>query len=338
MTTRYILFALVAGCAISPDPADPADEAVDYLTDAAAPACPTSPGQWCTERAPPVSPSPLLHSVFAIAADNVFAVGTSGTIFHRDSKAWSVQSSGTGLNLLAVWASSDSDVWAGAEAPSSGTLPPQTLLHFNGTAWSLVTAPGTPITDINAVWGSSSTDVWFVGSTVATHWDGAAFKQFNLTGTLLAVSGTGAKDVWLAGENFQLLHFDGTGWSTFSPSPGPASQALFTVLPLGATDVWVTDGTLGKETMHFDATRTWTAFGTLATLGGKLTSTTFNGLAPRSSTDIWGAGQSRVGHWNGTAWTITQPFGANVSLQSISIAAGNGWIVGENALIGHQTF
>jgi hypothetical protein len=317
---------------------DPVDEVVDYLTDGVAAACPAGPGQWCLETPPAVSPPPLLHSVFAIAADNVFAVGASGTIFHRNSTTWSVQPSGTGLNLLSVWASSASDVWVGAEAPEAGTLPPQTLLHFDGTAWSLVTAPGTPVTDINAVWGSSSTDVWFVGSTVATHWDGAAFKQFNLTGTLLAVSGTGPNDVWLAGENFQLRHFDGSALSTFLPSPGAASQALFTVLPLGATDVWVTDGTLGKETMHFGANKTWTAFGTLATLNGKLTSTTFNGLAPRSSTDIWGAGQSRVGHWDGKAWAITQPFGANVSLQSISIAAGNGWIVGENALIGHQTF
>lgn len=333
---KHILLTLVVGCATFPDPVD---EVTDYELATTDGTCPVASGQWCTETAPVSSPLPLLHGVFAIAANNVFAVGSSGTILHRDSSAWSVQPSGTGLNLLSVWAASASDVWVGAEAPPSGTnVPPQTLFHFNGTAWSLITGAGAPTTDINSVWGSSSTDVWFVGSTVATHWDGAAFKQFALTGTLLSVSGTGPTDVWLAGENIQLQHFAGAGWSPFSPSPGPASQALFTVLPLGATDVWVTDGVLTKETMHFGANKTWTSFPADATIGGRLTSTTFNGLAPRSSTDVWGAGQSRVGHWDGKAWTIAQPFGANVSLQSISIAAGNGWIVGENALIGHQAF
>jgi len=296
---------------------------------------------WCTETPPTVSPQPFLHSVFAINASNAFAVGSGGTIFHRDSSAWSVQPSGTGLNLLSVWASSASDVWVGAEAPPAGTAPPQTLLHFDGTAWSLVTGTGAPITDINAVWGSSSTDVWFVGSTVATHWDGAAFQRFDLSGTLLAVSGTGPRDAWLAGENLPLQHFAGSGWSAFSPSPGPASQALLTVLALGPTDVWVTDGTPGKETIHFGADKTWTPFSTIATIGGTSTTTAFNGLAARASSDIWGVGRSRVGHWNGKAWTMTQLL-ANASLLSISIAAGGGWIVGHdavgNALIAHQAF
>ena len=332
-THNIILFLLVAGCTTSPDPVD---EAVDESAVTIAPPCPTSPGQWCTETAP-VPSSLILHGVFAIAADNVFAVGDGGTILHRDSSAWTAQSSGTNLNLLAVWAASASDVWAGGEAPPAGTSPSQTLLHFDGTAWSLVTAAGAPITDINAVWGSSSTDVWFVGSTVATHWDGATFTKFGLTGTLLGVSGTGPRDVWVAGENFQLRHFAGAGWSTFSPSPGPASQALLTVLALGTTDVWVTDGTLSKETMHFGADKTWTAHGTKATINGTLTSTGFNSMAARSSSDIWGVGQSRAGHWDGSNWAMAQPFG-DATLLSVSIANGNGWIVGGSALIAHQVF
>ncbi len=335
MTRHYLLSVLIAGCATSPDLIDEA------VTQDLAAATTTCSAGWCTETTPTVSPQPILHGVFAINASNVFAVGSGGTVFHRDSTAWTAQSSGTVLNLLSVWASSASDVWVGAEAPVAGTSPPQTLLHFNGTTWSLVTIPGAPVTDINAVWGSSSTDVWFVGSTVATHWDGTAFQQFNLSGTLLSVSGTSPTDVWLTGENLQLQHFAGSGWSTFSPPPGPASQALLTVLALGTTDVWVTDGTPGKETIHFGADHAWTTFSTAAKINGALTTTGFNGMAARTSTDIWGVGRSRAGHWNGKTWTMTQPFGDS-TLLSISIAEGNGWFVGHdaagNALIAHQAF
>jgi len=318
MTTRNFLFLLVAGCATYPDPTD---EVVDR--DVAALIAPCSPGQWCIETPPTAvagTSPPLLHSVFAIAADNVFAVGSGGTIFHRNSDAWTAFSSGTTQNLFAVWASSASDVWAGGIGG--------VLLHFDGTAWSPFTRPGAPTSDINSVWGSSSTDVWFAGSAVATHWDGVAFKQFNLAGILLSVSGTGPKDVWLAGEDTQLHHFTG-GTSFPVATPAPPTTSMFAVLALGPTDVWVTDITSGMETMHLGADNTWTPHGT----GGA----NFSGLAARASNDIWGVGKSRVGHWDGQAWTVTVPFGS-ASLQSVSIADGNGWIVGGNALIAHQIF
>jgi hypothetical protein len=37
-----------------------------------------------------------------------------------------------------------------------------TIVHFNGTSWSIGTSSGTSLF-LGGVWGSSATDVWTVG-------------------------------------------------------------------------------------------------------------------------------------------------------------------------------
>jgi hypothetical protein len=64
----------------------------------------------------------------------------------------------------------------------------------------------------------------------------------------------------------------------------------------------------------------------------------WNGMSALSSTDIWGAGGSRTGHWDGTAWTTETPFGSNAILWSVTTRPGNAWVVGSAGLIGHRTF
>jgi hypothetical protein len=316
---RYLLLLVFgAGCATfelegMEDPAT-TGEAIAYATADAIPACPV--GQWCVEPAP-VSGAPLLHAVWAISADDVFAVGDTGTILRRTNNEWVAMASGTTRNLRGVWAASASNVWA---VGVSGTI-----LRFNGTAWSSVT--GIATSDIDAVWGSGPNDVWLVGGTTVQHWNGTAFSVTGFGGTLLAVSGSGPNDVWVTGENMNLRRFNGTSWSTVNPGAG--TSTFFSVLALTATEVWAADFNPGKEAMRLVGGR-WVAFRT----GGGI----FNGLTAFSTTNVWGAGGSRVGQWNGTAWTLTQPFGANASLWSISATTGHVWIAGSNGLIGHRAF
>lgn len=316
---RYLLLALTVGCmtsdpAASQDPADPAG-AIGYENVAAIAACPT--GQWCVETAP-VTTGPLLHGVWAVSASDVFAVGDGGAIFRRTGGNWTVMASGSTQNLRGVWAASSSDVWAvGVGA---------TILRFNGTAWRTVT-PGTT-SDIDAVWGSSSTNVWLAGGGTVLHWNGTSFTTFGFGGIMLSVAGTGPNDVWVTGENTNLHHFTGTSFTTVNPGAGTSS--FFAVFALATNDVWAADFIPGKETMHFTGGAKWVAQRT----GGAI----FDGMAGLSSSDVWGAGGSRTGHWNGSAWTIEQPFGSNASMWSITTTAGNAWLVGDSGLIAHRTF
>lgn len=302
----HCLLLLLVGCAT--EGVDPNEsESVAAVT-----ACPT--GTWCVETSP-ASSTTLLHAVWAITAEDVFAVGDSGTILRRNNDAWSLMTSGTTGNLRAVWGSSSSDVWAGG--------PSGLLLHYDGTAWSAVSGA---TADIDSIWGSGASDVWFAGQGTVLHWNGTGFSSSSFGGVLLSVSGSGPSDVWAIGENTSVHHWNGSSWASLNAGIG---STLLSVLTVAANDTWVAGITPPKETSHWNGSK-WTIY----TTGGAL----FNGMSALASNDIWGVGGSKVSHWNGTAWsTPEQPFGS-ASLWSVTTRPGNAWVVGSNALIAHRSF
>lgn len=310
---RYLLLVLIVGC-ISSEPEESEQRSdLEAVAAVAIPACPN--GAWCVEAAPVTGT--LLHAIWAVNANDVFAVGDGGTILRRQNgNAWTAMVSGTTANLRGLWAASSTDVWAGGVGG--------VVLHFNGTAWSAVTGA---TSDVDAVWGSGSNDVWFCGSGVVLRRANNAFTKFSFAGTLLAVSGTGPNDVWVTGENTNTHRWNGSTWTTVNPGAG--TSTLLTVLAIATNDVWVADFMPTKETLHFNGSK-WTAQKTSGSL--------FNGMSARSTSDIWGAGGNHVGHWNGTAWTTEQPFGSNASMWSVTTVPGNAWLVGSSALIAHRTF
>jgi hypothetical protein len=309
---RYplLVLVLVAGC-ISSETGESEQSSDLEAAAAAIPACPT--GTWCVETAPVTGT--LLHAIWAVSANDVFAVGDGGTILRRQNgNAWTQMVSGTTANLRGLWAASSSDVWAGGVGG--------VILHFNGTAWSSVTGA---TTDVDAVWGSGSNDVWFCGSGTVLRRANNAFTKFTFAGTLLAVSGTGPNDVWVTGENTNTHHWNGSTWTTVNPGAG--TSTLLTVLARATNDVWVADFMPNKETLRFNGSK-WVAQKTSGSL--------FNSMSALSASDIWGAGGNDVGHWDGTAWTSTQAFGSNAAMWSVTTVPGHAWLVGSSALIAHR--
>jgi hypothetical protein len=310
MRTLLLLSLTIGfGCAaVAPDEVEESEVVAAVIA-----ACP--PGQWCVESAADAE-APLLHSVFAINAGDVFAVGDNGTILRRTNSEWRAMSSGTTVNLRGVWAASSTDVWAVGVG---------TILHFDGTVWSTVPAPDS--LPLDAVWGSGRGDVWMVGSSRVLRWNGAGFTTFDLGGTLVAVHGTGPNDVWATGEQANLRRFNGVSWSTVTSSVGPN---YFAVHALSTTDVWTTPLVLGKETARLTSGTKWM----VKTTGGFI----FQSLSSLAANDIWAAGgNDRVGHWNGLSWTTDQPFGTGASLWSITTTPGHAWVVGTGSLIAHRS-
>jgi hypothetical protein len=185
-------------------------------------------GSWAAQASPTASD---LHGVWGRAPDDVFAVGTGGEILHFDGGGWSAQSSGTlealhavagtadsvwavgdagtvlrydGANwapestgvpdsLYAIWIGPDGEPWAG------GTL--GTVLHRVAGVWGVEYLP---IADINALWGTSSSDLFamadygLVGHYNGTEWSPQGADAFNhLTG----IWGTSPRDVWVVGQS-----------------------------------------------------------------------------------------------------------------------------------------
>jgi len=64
----------------------------------------------------------LLNDVWGSSANDIFAVGSGGTILHYNGSNWSAMTSGTIQGLNAVWGSSANDIFA---VGSGGTI-----LHY----------------------------------------------------------------------------------------------------------------------------------------------------------------------------------------------------------------
>jgi hypothetical protein len=116
---------------------------------------------------------------------------------------------------------------------------------------------------LNAAWAFSAHDVWAAGDQGAlVHWDGQAWRAALLPTyeSIDAMWGADPADVWVAGSNGILLHCDGTGWSKASSGTTLRISQLWGA---AADDVWA----LGSDE---------------------------SGVAPNASALV---------HWDGRAWS-----------------------------------
>jgi hypothetical protein len=212
-----------------------------------------------------------------------------------------------------------------------------TILHYNGTSWSI--APSPVLTYFSAVWGSSPSDVWAVGvSGVIIHYDGTSWSSVSsgTTADLAGIWGTSASDVWAVGYH-TILHYDGTSWS----SAMSVSEAVATVGGTSPSDVWAVSSGVFR---HYDGSH-WTTFSSGLT-------------ANEAPVSIWGSSASniwvvtgtsgapccgRILHYNGTAWSVVPtdkqpPLDGTPNLNAIwGSSATDVWVVGTFGTILHGT-
>jgi hypothetical protein len=177
----------------------------------------------------------------------------------------------TGDNSLSsVFGVAPDDVWAvGSSRSASGAF--VTLVeHWNGTTWAIVPSPTDGSQSfLNAVSAGAEDDAWAVGSSyrgtteypLIAHWDGASWSLVSggtasqEPGALTGVAALAPDDVWAVGRRgvasaTQPLveHWDGKGWSVVA-SPGVnqdgATTRLNAVTGSGDGRVWAV-GATGK--------------------------------------------------------------------------------------------
>lgn len=142
---------------------------------------------WSVMPAPSGNPPASLYGVSATAANDVWAVGgqtmagTTNTavpfVEHFDGTAWKAVTDLPDVGnakLLSVYASGPNDVWALMQDPAQAN----TILHWDGTAWSTTTLPGPQEAGVSYIYsaldGTGPSDVWAVGM---------AFDTFAVSGT-----------------------------------------------------------------------------------------------------------------------------------------------------------
>ena len=72
----------------------------------------------------------MLQGIWGPSKNDLWAVGSQGTILHFDGAGWRAAASGTQQTLLAIWGTAKNDVFAVGTAGL--------VLHYDGTSWAAV--------------------------------------------------------------------------------------------------------------------------------------------------------------------------------------------------------
>jgi hypothetical protein len=181
---------------------------------------------WSIVPSPSVSAQNYLLGVKTLSASDAWAVGSynvpgnlafSTLTMRWNGSAWSIVPSPNTANsenhLDAIDGVSADDLWAvGHTRNGDYSVAAPLVLHWNGSAWSVVPTPTANDATLEGVVALASNDVWAVGS------------MFSLT------------QFWHVPF---ALHWNGTSWSNVAvPSPTPQGGRLFGVAALSPTKVY----------------------------------------------------------------------------------------------------
>lgn len=255
-----------------------------------------------------------LSGVWAASAQEVIAVGTKGVALKWDGKKWSQETSGTQQKLVGIWGSGPT-AWAVGDA---GTIRKRT----SGT-WSAQTSG--VATNLSGVWGRSGTEVYAVGDA------GAILKSDGSTWTAMT-SGTAENlyGIWgdatsavAVGSNGTVLGLSGTAWSA---QVSGTTETLASVFSPTAGQSWAVgaNGALLRGNAG-----TWT----VQTAG---TSLGLSAIRGTSGTDLWASGASgQLIRYDGTKWTSNRQ-GFENNIRSMAVVAPNDiWAVGDRGYLAH---
>lgn len=199
------------------------------------------------------------------------------------------------LTFADIWESASSEIWAVGNY--FYYVIPEEVDRFGLIVRYDASSNETTLKRTNAsvtsVWGTSSSDVFVVGTGTIHHFDGQNWRDMD-SGTeasLRDVWGTSATDVYAVGEDGTILHYDGEVWRTISSGTG---EQLNSVWGFSNHDIWAV-GNRGTI-LHYDGS-VWSAtklpiFWELNTVWG------------RAPDDVFAAGQyGNIWHFDGKTWT-----------------------------------
>ena len=270
-----------------------------------------------------------LTDVWVNGQDDVWAVGSSGSVLHWDGDSWTQEPSVSGGDWNALGGTTSDDVWGvGADGA---------VVHWNGVQWSPVSS-GTDFS-LYDVWVAAPGDVWVVGGDNASGFvlrggpSGLAL-QHETSVRLDGIWGTSADDVWAVGQAGTVLHWDGLSWTSVD---SPTDNSLLAVFGLSADDVWAV-GTVGTL-LHWDGS-TWFVLDPVTTMP-------LLSVWGASTDDIWAVGtyvrnppgmytfKPSTIHWDGTSWSVVSDLGG-LGLRGVAgLASGEAWAVGRGGTILH---
>ncbi len=279
---------------------------------------------WCACFPQPTGDE--LSSVWMDSEDDIWMTTEGCWVLRYDGKTWTNTNPDCTFGpAIALWGFGPTDVWAAAGSRHASTV--GEILHWDGTTWSVsldahsqfTCEYGFPCLSTNAVWGSSSSDVWAAASGgppafvagALLHFDGTEWTETSTIGGQTApgffgLRGTGPSDVWAVGgyadetgsSRAPVAHWDGKSW-TLSEVRGPA--ILTSVWGAASDDVWA----VGDGAIHWDGT-SWSEVAGLAPLAST------HAVWGASSSEVWAVGgdeasDPQMARWQGKSWKTLAP-------------------------------
>ena len=280
-----------------------------------------------------------LASVFIVAANNVWAVGTNATIIHWDGTSWvtaTVPASVVTDNskIFSVFMlPGGMDGWAVGSTYAVGAA---IILRWSGAwptgAWSVVAPPAGAL-DLHAVAFSSATQGWAVGITgTILRWDGLGWTltASPTTSDLFSVSIVSAMDAWVVGASSTIIHWNGASWT--GPMVAPTITINYrSIHMVSAADGWIagdqntatTEGLL----LRWDGI-TWSIVRSYVTVN---LNDVF--LMPSGTLGASVGDAETIIYWNGSSWLAqTSPTFTDINAVYLS-SSNDGWGVGDNGTI-----
>jgi len=224
--------------------------------------------------------------------------------------------SNTTNNLRDVWGNSSTDVFA---VGLSGTI-----IHYNGSTWSVMTSPTT--NDLWGVWGSNASDVFAVGDGgTILNFNGSEWVQMNSNSSesLRGIWGASGQDVFAVGSEFLILHYDGSAW--IEMNKGQNGGMLWDIDGTNSSDVF-TSGCYASI-MHYDGSNWSTLDSPVLCIAG---------LWANNHSDVFGVGTGGgFGYWDGSAVNFIAT-GTSLTLWDVwGTSHDDVYMVGETGTIEH---
>jgi len=351
---------------------------------------PAYAASWQIVASPNSTSNDTLAGVTAFSPSNVWAVGYTtnlstvqgSLIEHYNGSSWSIVPSpnavaGRANDLFSVAGTAPSDIWSVGFYQSSRAHTHPLVEHYNGSSWSLVSAPQPAQMDGFAdVAPVTTTNVWAVGGgntgtgitpPLVEHYDGSAWTVVptSLTGPgwLNSIAAISASNIWAVGNipaagalshTGLVMHYDGSGWTQVTV-PAPTASAdwqLTDVTATSASDVWAvgygtsSSGSRQAIVEHYNGT-SWSVTNIPQLSSGD----SFGAVAAISPGNVWAIGTTSVNgqsavlveHFDGTSWS-SQPApsqsGFTLGFNSLVSPGNNGtlWAVGGKYPTGTTNF
>lgn len=162
-----------------------------------------------------------IKKIWASSANNLFMVGTNGTIVHYNGQNWSVLNSGTDMWVMDIWGKYNDktkqyDIYCPVTLPLKKGEPD--LLRINPDL--TVNSENWPrINELYSVWFERPDKIFVAGGGVYTY-DGKGNYSERFKGiptTLLShIRGNAENDIYISGHFGLLMHYNGSTWKGYT--------------------------------------------------------------------------------------------------------------------------